>query len=172
MGPYPNGRIFKMVLNDDDPTQVDSLSILVNADPLGPGNPLALHNPDNLETTATSLLIQEDTGSHNQFNLGAGPAARVWQYVFATGELKAVLEVDQSLDGTPGYDLGGGIGRAGAWESSGIVDASGLWGPGWFLLDVQAGSLILETEDGFLGPTEVRFEREGGQLLRVHIPGA
>jgi hypothetical protein len=172
MGPYPNGRIFRMELNDDDPTLVDSLSILINADPLGPGNPAALHNPDNLETTATSLLIQEDTGSHNQFNLGAGPAARVWQYVFATGELKAVLEVDQSLDGTPGYDLGGGIGRAGAWESSGIVDASSIWGPGWFMLDVQAGSLILETEDGLLGSTEVRFEREGGQLLRVRIPGA
>jgi hypothetical protein len=172
MGPYPNGRIFRMVLDEDDPTQVDSLSILINHDPLGPGVADALHNPDNLETTANSLLIQEDTGSHNQFDLGAGPSARVWQYVFATGELRAVLEVDQSLDEDPAYDVGGFVARAGGWESSGIVDASAIWGPGWFLLDVQAGSLILESEPGFLGPNPVIFEREGGQLLRAYIPGA
>jgi hypothetical protein len=161
MGPYPNGRIFEMILNEDDPTQVDSLSILIDADPLGYANPAALHNPDNLETTATSLLIQEDTGSHNQFALGAGPAARVWQYTIATGELNAVLEVDQSLDGTPGYDLGGGIGRAGAWESSGIVDASSIWGPGWFLLDVQAGSLI-PRNGGWIPRTDRGPLRAGG----------
>ena len=172
MGPYPNGRVFRMELNADDPTQVDSLRILINHDPLGPGVPDALHNPDNLETTANSLLIQEDTGSHNQFNLGAGPGARVWKYDLATGALDAVLEVDQSLDENPAYDVGGFVSRAGGWESSGIVDASSIWGPGWFLLDVQAGSLILESEAGFLGPNAVTFEREGGQLLRVHIPGA
>jgi hypothetical protein len=172
MGPYPNGRIFRMVLDEDDPTQVDSLSILINPDPLGPGVPGALHNPDNLETTANSLLIQEDTGSHNQFNLGAGPGARVWKYDLATGALDAVLEVDQSLDEDPAYDVGGFVARAGGWESSGIVDASAIWGPGWFLLDVQAGSLILESEPGFLGPNAVVFEREGGQLLRAYIPGA
>ncbi|HSL34729.1 MAG TPA: hypothetical protein VK871_13820 [Candidatus Limnocylindrales bacterium] len=172
MGPYPNGRIFRMVLDEDDPTQVDSLSILINPDPLGPGVPGALHNPDNLETTANSLLIQEDTGSHNQFNLGAGPGARVWKYDLATGALDAVLEVDQSLDEDPAYDVGGFVARAGGWESSGIVDASSIWGPGWFLLDVQAGSLILESEPGFLGPNAVVFEREGGQLLRAYIPGA
>ena len=172
MGPYPNGRIFQMVLNADDPTVVDSMSILIDADPLGAGNPDALHQPDNIETTATSLLIQEDTGGHNQFDLGTGPGARVWQYTFGTGTLKAVLEVDQSLDGAAGYDMGGGIARAGGWESSGIVDASSIWGPGWFLVDVQAGSLILESEAGFLGPNAVVFEREGGQLLRVKIPGA
>jgi hypothetical protein len=37
---------------------------------------------------------------------------------------------------------------------------------------VQAGSLILEREDGTLGDRAVTFEREGGQLLRVKIPGA
>ena len=60
----------------------------------------------------------------------------------------------------------------GIWESSGIIDASSIWGPGWFLIDVQAGSLILQREDGTLGDRAVTFEREGGQLLRVKIPGA
>ena len=175
MGPYPNGRIFRMVLNDEDPTQVDSLSILINSDPLGPGNPEAMHQPDNIETTADSLLIQEDPGSHNQFALSNpnGVGARVWKYDLSSGELDAVIEVDQSLDETPGYDVDpSAAANRGAWESSGIIDASSIWGPGWFLIDVQAGSLILQREDGMLGDRAVTFEREGGQLLRVKIPGA
>jgi hypothetical protein len=175
MGPYPNGRIFRMVLDDSDPTQVDSLTVLIDADPLGPGNPLAMHQPDNLETTTESLLIQEDPGSHNQFALSNpdGVGARVWKYDLSSGDLEAVLEVDQSLDETPDYDMDpSAAANRGAWESSGIVDASSIWGPGWFLLDVQAGSLILQREDGVLGNRAVTFEREGGQLLRVKIPGA
>jgi hypothetical protein len=175
MGPYPNGRIFRMVLDDTDPTQVDSLSVLIDGDPLGPGNPGALHQPDNLETTVDSLLIQEDPGSHNQFALSnpVGVGARVWRYDLSSGAFEAVLEVDQSLDETPGYDVDtAGAANRGAWESSGIIDASSIWGPGWFLVDVQAGSLILESEPGMLGDRPVTFEREGGQLLRVKIPGS
>ena len=51
--------------------------------------------------------------------------------------------------------------------TSGIIDASSIWGLGWFLIDVQAGSLILQRkEDGMLGDRPATFEREGGQLLR------
>ena len=174
-GPYPNGRIFRMVLDDEDPTQVTSLEILIDADAGGYNNPAVIHQPDNLETTADSLLIQEDPGSHNQYALSnpAGVGARVWRYDLSSGDLGAVLEVDQSLDETSGYDVDpSAAANRGAWESSGIVDASSIWGPGWFLVDVQAGSLILEREDGVLGDRAVTFEREGGQLLRVKIPGA
>ncbi|MBA2263549.1 MAG: hypothetical protein H0W10_02680 [Chloroflexi bacterium] len=98
--------------------------------------------------------------------------ARVWRYDLATGALEQVLEVDQSLDGNPAYDIGASVAGKGGWESSGIIDASSIWGPGWFLIDVQAGSLILESERGTLGGRPVVFEREGGQLLRVKLPGA
>ena len=65
-GPYPNGRIFKMVINEDDPTRVDSLSILIDADAGGYNNPTALHNPDNLDTSEHSLMIGEDPGQPQQ----------------------------------------------------------------------------------------------------------
>jgi hypothetical protein len=175
MGPYPNGRIFKFVLDASNPLKVLSLSILIDADGAGPGVPGVLHQPDNLETTANSLLIQEDPGSHNQFALADpnGVGARIWRYDLSDGSLEAVLEVDQSLDETPGYDVDTSAAASnGAWESSGIIDASAIWGPGWFLIDVQAGSLILESRPGTLGTQTVQFEREGGQLLRVKIPGA
>jgi hypothetical protein len=173
-GPYMNGRIFKMVLNAANPRQVDSLSILIDADLGGYNNPLPLHQPDNVETTANSLLIQEDPGGHNQFALSdpAGVGARVWRYDLIDGSLEAVIEVDQSLDNRAGYDEGPALANRGGWESSGIIDASSIWGPGWFLVDVQAGTLILETDPGMLGDRAVVFEREGGQLLRVNIPGA
>lgn len=168
-GPYPNGRIFKMVLNQADPQVVDELSILVDADLGGYGNPAALHNPDNLDTSLNSLMIQEDPGSHNSFPVGQGPAARVWRYDLASGQLEVVAEVDQSAD--PAAVLG-------AWESSGIVDASSIFGPGAWLVDVQAHTLFVDTEVRTVIDTSrtppvtatLTFKREGGQLLLLKIP--
>ena len=170
-GPYMNGRIFKMVLDDEDPTVVESLSILIDADTGGYGNRDVIHQPDNIETTANGILIQEDPGSHNHGNDGpTGSTARIWHYDFSDESLDVVAKVNQSQDATAPYDpdTTTAPARPGAWESSGIVDASAAFGPDWFLVDVQAGSLILESEPR----GSVVFEREGGQLLAIKIPGA
>lgn len=169
-GSYPNGRIFKLVFNANDPTVVDSLSILIDADAGGYNNPAALHNPDNIDTNANgSLMIQEDPGSHN-----GGPSftnARIWRYDLATGTLAVVAEVDQSL--TPAS-------ANGSWESSGIVDASAIFGPGTWLVNVQAHTLFVESEVRTVIDTSrtpnvtatLTFKREGGQLLLLTIPGS
>ena len=170
-GPYPNGRIFKMVINEDDPTRVDSLSILIDADAGGYNNPTALHNPDNLDTSEHSLMIGEDPGSHNSYAGGAGPAGRVWRYDLHTGNLTVVAEVDQSADPAA---------RQGAWETSGIVDASELFGEGAWLINVQAHSLFVQSEVRTVTDTTrnppvtgpVTFKREGGQLLLMVVPGS
>ncbi len=70
-----------------------------------------------------------------------------------------VAEVDQSADPAA---------REGVWESSGIVDASTAFGPGAWLVNVQAHSLFVETEQR--GP--LLFKREGGQLLLLRVPGS
>jgi hypothetical protein len=153
-GPFPNGRLFKLVLNPTDPTRA-TLSIAHDADAGGYRNPTAIHNLDNLESTARSVFIQEDTGSHNQGMTNS----RIWRYDIATGATEVVAEVDQSL--VPSSPKG-------AWESSGIVDVSDVFGPDMFLVDVQAGTLIVDEEvRGTL-----TYQREGGQLLLVKIPGA
>jgi len=168
-GPWPNGRLFRMELNDSDPLTVDSLSIVVDADAGGYNNPDALHNLDNLETTENSILIQEDPGSHNQFTPDdpLGVAARIWRYDLATGELTVAATVDQS--GDP-------IAKLGAWESTGIVDVSDLFGPGTFLVSVQAHTIFVETAPGpdLIEPEgpDWLYKREGGQLLLITIPGA
>ena len=167
-GPYPNGRIFKMVLDPDNPLVVKRLSILVDGDGGGYANPAVLHNPDNIETTRFSVMIQEDPGSHNSFapDDPNGVAARVWRYDLRKNKLTVVAEVDQSADPAA---------RLGAWESSGIVDASAIFGRGAFLLTVQAHSLWIETatidNPAFPGNPLIQ-KREGGQLILLRIPGA
>jgi hypothetical protein len=158
-GLYPNGRIFKLVLDPNNPLRVLSLSVLTDQDALGYDNPAAMHQPDNVETTANSLLIQEDPGSHNQ---GAAMGyAKIWRYTLPAGPLVRVAQVNQSLrpDLTPG-----------AWESSGIIDASAAFGPGSFLVDVQAhGYEIATAPSPFPGIT---YMREAGQLLLFRDPAA
>jgi len=163
-GPYPNGRIFKMVLDPSDPLVVNSLEVLIDGDALGAASAGVLsliHNPDNVETTPWSLMIQEDPGGQNSYAADDpnGTTARIWRYDLGTGELSVVAKVDQSADPSA---------RQGNWESTGIVDASALFGRGAFLVNIQAHSLWLETQPG--GSNFV-FKREGGQMLLLRVPG-
>ena len=174
IGPWPNGRIFKMVFDRKDPTKVESLSILVDGDARGAAGSGAvdlIHQPDNVETTKDLVLFQEDPGSHNQYALDNpnGTTARIWAYELKTGKLFVVAKVNQSADeGPTDVDASPAKSLAGGWESSGIVDASKFFGKGAFLVDVQAGSLVVEEE---VRP-DATYQREGGQLLLLRIPGA
>ncbi|MCJ7710481.1 MAG: PhoX family protein [Chloroflexi bacterium] len=168
------GRVYKIVLNPTDPTGTATVSVLVNGDTAGAINPLAaIHSPDNIETTATSLMIQEDP-SPGAFKYTPGDpigtTARIWQYVFATGELRVVAKVDQSQDPTAVW---------GDWESTGIVDASAYFGRGAFLVNVQAHSLRVGQDNEILNPLPtpgapdtIFQKRESGQLILLKVPGA
>jgi len=177
IGPWPNGRIFKMVLDRKDPKKVTSLSILVDGDARGAAGSGALdliHQPDNVETTNDLLLWQEDPGSHNQYPLGTGTTARIWAYDLKRGGAPFVVaRVNQSADeGPTDVDASTTKGLAGAWESSGIVDASKFFGKGAFLVDIQAPTLVIQEEVRVEGNNRLTYQREGGQLLLLRIPGA
>jgi len=184
-GRSTNGRVWKMVLDPDDPTVVDSLSIAVEGD----DNPVKtlgeIHQPDNIETTQTGLLVTEDPGSSQQFvladqGLPNATTARLWYVPFSGASPEVVVKIDQSADGE-GTDVDGRPdGNWGAWETTGIVDASAAFGPGAFLINVQAHTLWVEKAvgpDTFIGTDVVpgdpdfTFKREGGQLLLIRIPG-
>jgi len=177
-GRSTNGRVWKMVLDPTDPTVVTSLTVFVEGD----DNPVKtlgeVHQPDNIESTPTGILLTEDPGSSQQFPVGsADPAAttaRLW-YVPFSGSPAVVAKVDQSADSGPTDVDGRPAGNWGAWESSGIVDASEAFGPGAFLITVQAHTLWVEKADGEdnfapAGP-DFTYKREGGQLLLIRIPG-
>jgi hypothetical protein len=92
------------------------------------------------------VLIQEDPGNQEYL-------ARIWQYDVATDTLTELARHDPARfsTGAPGF-------LTRDEESSGIIDAESILGPGWFLLDVQAhypnGSMLVE----------------GGQLLALFNP--
>jgi hypothetical protein len=178
-GRSTNGRIWKMVLDAADPTQVDSLSILIEGDNAPVKDPGSIHQPDNVETTAAgSLLVTEDPGSSQQFSPGDlnATTARLWLHNLASGVKIVAARVDQSADEGPTDVDAAPAGRLGAWESSGILDASAAFGPGAFLIDVQAHSLWVEKQPGpdLTAPSgpDFWFKREGGQLILLRIPGA
>ena len=174
-----NGRVWKMVLDPSNPTVVTSLTVFVEGD----DNPVKtlgeVHQPDNVETTANGLLLTEDPGSSQQFPAGSpdpsATTARLWWVPFA-GAPAVVAKVDQSADGGPTDVDGRPAGNWGAWESTGIVDASAAFGPDMFLINVQAHTLWVEKAPGEdnvapAGP-DFTYKREGGQLMLIKIPGA
>jgi hypothetical protein len=177
-GRSTNGRVFKMVLDPNDPTIVTSLTVQVEGD----DNPVKtlneVHQPDNIETTSTGVLLTEDPGSSQQFPSGStdpnATTGRLW-YVPFSGTPQVVVKIDQSADGGPTDVDGRAPGNLGAWETSGIVDASAVFGRGAFLIDVQSHTLWVEKADGDdnfppAGP-DFTYKREGGQLLLLRIPG-
>ena len=143
-GPYPNGRIFRMELDPSEPRKVVSFSILLDADAGGYNNQAVMHQPDNIDTSAKSLMVQEDSSQ--------APNSRIWRYDLATQTWSVVASVNQS-----------------SWESSGIVDASAVFGDGAWLVDVQAHGSAYWVDSEVVGA--VTYKREAGQLLLMKLPG-
>ncbi len=142
VGLADNGRIFKFVFNDNNPRRVDSFTVYADGDaPAAHPKFVGFSAPDNIDTSVNSLMVQED------FDF-----AQIWMNKFSDGSWTAVADV---------VDTGG--------ESSGIVDASDWYGPGSWLLDVQAHDLpnVDEEMDG-----TVLVKREEGQLLFMNVPGS
>ena len=168
-----NGRVWKLVLDTNDPTKVTSFSLLIEGDDKPVKAIDEIHQPDNIESTEDFLLITEDPGSSQQFPAGstdpAATTARLWRYDLSSGAMDVVAKVNQSADEGPTDKDAAARGNWGAWESSGIVDASKLFGPGAFLIDVQAGSLVLDEEVRVEGRNTLTYQRDGGQLGLLRI---
>jgi Bacterial protein of unknown function (DUF839) len=176
-----NGRVWKMVLDKRNPKRVKSLTVFVEGDDTPVKTPHEVHQPDNIETTRRGLLITEDPGSSQQFPVGssdpAATTARLWYVpIRNTFGAEVVASVDQSADGGSTDVDGRPPGAQGAWESSGIVDASKAFGAGAFLIDVQAHTLWVDQAPGednnSDGQPDFTYKREGGQLQLIRIPGA
>ncbi|PYN78230.1 MAG: hypothetical protein DMD96_22275 [Candidatus Rokuibacteriota bacterium] len=95
------------------------------------------------------IVMDEDPGNNAR-------VSKVWVYQIATGEFLEVAHhnptfFDSSLSNNPAFITADE-------ESSGIIDAAHIFGPGWFLLDVQAHKVSTDPE-----------LVEGGQLLALFI---
>jgi hypothetical protein len=181
-----------MVLDPNDPKTVTSLTVFVEGDDNPVKTPTEVHQPDNIETTATGILLTEDPGSSQQYPVGSvdpnATTARLWYVPFSGAAPEIVARVNQSEDeGTTDVDPPDnpaftGVasflispGNQGAWESTGIVDASAAFGPGTFLINIQAHTLWVESAPGpdnnGDGQPDFTYKREGGQLLLIRNLG-
>lgn len=141
------GRVYHVSLDPFDPTRVEELRVVLDGDD---GDDI--FHPDNIDGDERYLMIQEDPGSGRALH-----PARVLRYDIQTRRLDALAECAER--DPKGDLLPRGVG--GVWESTGIVDASDIFGPDSWLLAVQAPNLRVQ---GF------PVRGGGGQLLLLRGP--
>ena len=162
------GTIYTVTLDfaDIDAPAAD-ITIAYNAN-LDPAR--RIRNPDNLDWSHDGFVyVQEDPSSAGLFGPGAvNPhEASVLRLDPVTGAIVRIAEIDRAAAGPFGA-TDGDPDNAGAWESSGIVDVSALFGrPAGtlFLADVQAHTIVD-------GPIAAGDLASGGQLVLLAAPGA
>jgi hypothetical protein len=155
------GRLYSLRLHPGNPLKPATLTIVYNADTtVGAGGDTAI-SPDNIDASSQYLMINEDGTTESRAVMAAkGRDGSIWRFDLAKGPVHAVgVDVATAtrvaqLD-PPGRD---GIPVSpGVWETSGIIDASALFGPDTWLSDVQAhppttapGGATVTVEDGQL----------------------
>ena len=145
-----HGRIYRLEVDPTNPRNA-TLSVVLDA---AAGDDI--FQPDNLGISDLALVIQEDR------NWKKSGYNRVLVYDLASGSLTPVARADPNQKLIEEKGLG-------AWESSGVVDASDVFGAGWWLLDVQAHYTTMRVPDQSLEPDTAKGE--GGQLMLLFIPG-
>jgi hypothetical protein len=160
------GTIYQVDLNFD--AMAATLTILYDGDDAGGGQvrgpDFGLRNPDNLDWADDGFIyVQEDNAKKMQplFGSQSGKEASIWRLDPQTGTIQRVAQIDRSVS------LSGGMidsrpDKIGTWESSGILDVTGLFetqaGERLFLSTIQAHSV----RDGLI--TQANLV-EGGQLV-------
>ena len=153
------GRMYKVELGERDPTRA-SIEVILDADrQAGSSDPVKLVNPDNIDTSKRSIVIQEDRNSEHRDAAAEGGYGRVLVYKLRTGVLRAVARVNTPPNLRPGE-----------WESSGVVNAESWLGDDMWLLDVQAHGQTAPQPGLGLAPDS--SSGEDGQLLAIEIPGS
>jgi hypothetical protein len=136
-----NGAIFRFEFDSNNPRKVTSFSMVAQGDDPTLDAYVPFVSPDNIGMSSNSLMVQEDTDE-----------ASIWRRDLASGDWSVIATVNDP-DG----------------ESSGIVDASAWFGPGAWLLDVQAHGTNVREESQ---PDGTLLKLEDGQLMLLRIPGS
>ena len=163
-----------------NPTVVTSMTIFVEGD----DNPVKtldeVHQPDNIETTTTGILLTEDPGLAASSSRPARPTrtpppARLWYVPFAgTPAGRAPRSTSPPTAARPTSTAAppatGAPGRPPASSTPRRPSARGA-----FLINVQAHTLWVEKAPGDDnngdGQPDFTYKREGGQLLADPHPG-
>jgi hypothetical protein len=159
------GRVYQFDISRSDPTRA-TLKMILNGD--APDND-DIYNPDNMDMSDRVLMIQEDREAPFRGAATGGGYNRVMEYRFSDARLRAVARVNTPPGDPPGSNTENCTGcLPGTWESSGIINAGGVIGRDWWLLDVQGHNSTAPQP----GPTLVPNSSigENGQLLALYVP--
>jgi Bacterial protein of unknown function (DUF839) len=138
------GRLYSLRLNSVDPLKPATLRIVYNADTVVAGGGDIAISPDNLGVSSQYLMINEDGTTESRAVMSAkGRDGSIWRFDLVKNARRGVgVDVATAtrvaqLDppGRDGAPVGPGI-----WETSGIIDASSMFGANSWLSDVQAHS--------------------------------
>lgn len=162
------GRLYSLRLHPGNPLKPATLTTVYNADTVvAAGGDIAI-SPDNLDVSRRHLMINEDGTTESRAVMAAkGRDGSIWRFDMVKGPAGGV-GVDAStatrvaqLDppGRDGIPVGPGV-----WETSGIIDTSGLFGPDTWLSDVQA-------HPPTTAPGGTTVTVEDGQLFLLHPTG-
>jgi hypothetical protein len=162
------GRLYSLRLHPGNPLKPATLTVVYNADAVvAAGGDIAI-SPDNLDVSRRYLMINEDGTTESRAVMAAkGRDGSIWRFDLVKGPVGAV-GVDAStatrvaqLDppGRDGVPVGPGV-----WETSGIIDASAMFGADTWLSDVQAHPPTTPP----VGPT---VTVEDGQLFLMRPTG-
>jgi hypothetical protein len=152
------GRLYSLRLNPSDPLKPATLSIVYNADTvIAAGGDIAI-SPDNIGVSGRYLMINEDGTTESRLVMAAkGRDGSIWRFDLVKGRVgvnasTATRVAQLDPPGRDGVAVGPGV-----WETSGIIDASTLFGADTWLSDVQAhpptgapGGPTVTVEDGQL----------------------
>ncbi|MBD0832647.1 PhoX family protein [Aestuariibaculum sediminum] len=159
------GRVYKVVLNENDPTQPGTITCILDGDK-NDGIAKMFHSPDNILATENYLYIQEDPNGYFD-----GPNrqhfAQLYQYNLNTGELKTVLECDQTAAEAAGYGT-----TNSTWELTGMIDVSDVVNKeGTFLLITQNHGWEPADGSSFTDPNanpDLENRKEGSVLYLIN----
>ncbi|MGI8512662.1 MAG: alkaline phosphatase PhoX [Solirubrobacteraceae bacterium] len=129
------GRIYRLQVDPRHPLRGGRLEVLSNADQvIAAGGDTAI-SPDNIDTSGQYLMVNEDGTAESRPVMAAkGRDGSVWRFDLRPGRDFQRFRVAQlNPPGRDGVAVGPGV-----WETSGIIDSSGLFGAGSWLYDVQA----------------------------------
>ncbi len=138
------GRLYKLLLDVKDPVHSPAiLEILLEGDA---GDPTI--NPDNIAINSEGLMMIQEDIVKTLGNWLSDKKSALWLYDLRSRRLSKIGEVLEE-----------------SWESSGIIDASEIFGPGSWLLNVQAHSIESKKASELRGSSSDLHVVEGGQLL-------
>ncbi len=159
------GRVYKIVLDNTDPTK-GKIEVIAEGDS-NPGNDLI--NPDNLCVTENYVYIQEDGDS---YYTAAKHDSYIWQYSIANKTYKPFLNMDHKREDAAWVSrfYQNTERRLGCWEFGAMVDISNEIGvPNTFILNIHPHTW---QKDKFVNPDGGgSTNKEGGQtVILTNVP--